>query len=224
LKNVLRLGPGNRVELFDGNGSSWEAEIKNVLKNQVELALIRTLPQKPPTGARVTLYQAWLKDRKMDQVIRQATELGAWKIRVFFSERSIPKPNSNRTYNRLERWNKIASEAAKQCRSNHVPAVDCMADLQTVLEDGNESLVKAFFWEKADTPLGDLPSISQSNARASVIVGPEGGFSDQEAFMAKDRGFVCVSMGPAILRAETAAVVSLAMVLYHLGGLQPPLA
>jgi len=223
LIHVLRLGPKSRVELFDGKGSAWEAEVAAVSKDRADLVIIRPIPKPPPAATRLALYQSYLKDRKMDQVIRQATELGAWKVCAFFSQRAVPRPNAAKTAKRKERWEKIAAETLKQCRGGRMPQLDVLPDLNEVLQETAQWPVKVMFWEKADTPVSALPWLPEIGGHVAVAVGPEGGFSDQEAKTARDRGFVLVSMGRNILRADTAAVAALTLVQYFYGALEPPI-
>jgi 16S rRNA (uracil1498-N3)-methyltransferase len=208
---VLRLQSGAEIEVFDGRGGRFRA----VLAGD-ELEIREVLP---PERRRVdaVLVQALAKGEKMDLVVQKATELGATRIVPLAAERAIVRLERARGEARAQRWRRIAQEAARQCGRADVPRVD-----EALGWDGVLSLLHAEPDRRAllldpgegNVRLGDA---ARGLSRVLIAVGPEGGFSPEERRRAVENGFVSVSMGPLVLRAETAGLAALAVVL-HVNG------
>jgi len=222
-KNVLRLRCGAVVGLLDGVGFEYSAVIESMPPGRVELSIKerRTSPGESPV--RLILAQAFLKEKKMDRLVRQLSELGVARWIPFICERAVARPGSDRSETRSERWRKVAIESLKQCRRGSVMEIGDAARLDQMLEQGRSCDVRVFFWEKALEPL-TLECLGTSTGLPSsimVVVGPEGGFTEAEAEAAQGAGFIAAGLGPRILRAETATVTACALVQYLLGDLGP---
>lgn len=219
IKNVLRLKPGDQIILFDGAGVQYHACIAELSSDKVDVELFDKKVIKHESPVHVTIAQAYLKEKKMDLLIRQITELGINKWQPFFSERSIPTPDNKRLHTRLQRWDKIMMEAVKQCRRGCLVEIGHPLPFDQMLISAKDADIKIIFWENADNPLS--PDIFSSNKRRirSVysVLGPEGGFSAHEVKQARESGFYPVKIGPRILRAETAAVAACALLQYVFG-------
>jgi 16S rRNA (uracil1498-N3)-methyltransferase len=217
---VLRLKPGMVVGLSDGRGLQGEARIQTMAREQVELAVLRRYPSpREPQGAFV-VAQAMLKDQKMDLLVRQLTELGMTGWRPFISARSVPQPDARRQAARAERWERIAREAVKQCRRGRVPDIGPVGGFAAIIEAGDRFDTRILFWEGAREPLRTMPAEdSAAPRRVLMVVGPEGGFADEEAAAAEQAGFRLASLGPRILRAETAAIAAGTLVQHLYGDL-----
>ena len=144
------------------------------------------------------------------------TQLGIRKWIPFFSERSIPTPDAKRIGKRVERWESIARESLKQCRRSRVPEICTPMDFETVLSLPESSDVKLAFWEKASIKLDSLLG-KEVDSRIFILIGPEGGLSENEMDQAKQKGFISCSLGPRILRAETASIASCTLIQHIFG-------
>ncbi len=202
LVRVLRARPGETIRLFDGQ-SRFEARLVAVSPREAT-AKITSLLVVPKMRGAVTLGQALLKKDKMEWIVQKAVELGATALQPFISERTLP------TAEKTSRWQKIADEALKQCGRikplQLMPAVDFSKLLQ-----GPEK--KILFHEEGEK------INSGFEEKMTLLIGPEGGFSDREVEAAKKQGCAIGSLGPLTLRAETAAVAALALIQHELGNL-----
>lgn len=221
ITNVLRLARGDEIELLDGSGRGYSARIVSVSSQKVEVELLGRTPFFGESPLELTVAQAYLKSKKMDILIRQLTELGIAAWLPFVSQRSVPRPDRKSLAARQKRWETIAREALKQCRRARVPEVGPLDSFEAVLAAAQPSALKIVFWEEEKR---DLRSLAQAWApkppdRVFVIVGPEGGFTLQEIERAAACGFESCSLGPRILKAETAAVAAGALMQYLFGDL-----
>jgi len=202
---VRRLVVGDPVALFDGEGHSCDGVITAIARGEMTVAVTERLPdlaaESPLT---LTLAVAMLKADRMDWVIEKATELGATHIVPFTSRYSLARPSSNRR----RRWQDIARSAAKQSGRSRVPGLHEPTTFDLVVErPADERLV---FWE-AQAGQGALDGGTPHPSTVLAVVGPEGGFTREEAAAAVRAGCRLVSLGPRILRAETAAVAAVAL-------------
>jgi len=121
---VLRLTPGDFIMLFDGSGNEYESIIEKILHNKVSVVLKDKKSSTSESPVQLIAAQAILKDRKMDTLLRQLTELGVTKWIPFSAERSVPRPDANRIAKRIQRWEKIVRESLKQCKRGCLPKID----------------------------------------------------------------------------------------------------
>lgn len=219
IRSVLRLKPGDPIIVFDGTGAQYEAVIADMLYEQVQIRLIRQLSKNAESALKITMAQGYLKDKKMDQLVRMLTELGVAQWMPFIAKRSVAIPDENRRHARLQRWRKISLEAVKQCRRSAPMSIVSTATFEAALDQSTTHDLKLLFWEGGDgISLAELKStIDCPPVSIFVMTGPEGGFDDQEQQTAIGQGFHSVHMGPRILRAETAAVAACTMVQYAFG-------
>jgi len=219
MKNVLRLGVGDIIGLFDGKGNEYEAKITAFYRAGVEIAVTRCFQKDTSLDIQLDIAQALLKDRKMDDLIRPLTELGATRFLPFISHRSVPRPDKGRPRLRSERWGKIARESLKQCRRGYVMKIEEIVSFEHLLSLAENSELKIAFWEEATEPIQSVVNRENKAAikRIFAILGPEGGFTAEEMNTAKTAGFLTASLGPRILRAETAAVAACALLQYLFG-------
>jgi len=217
LLQVLRLGPGDRIGLFDGTGRGYEADIVGRTDNGVQVEIRAEFEVSRESPLEIVVAQALLKEKKMDRLIRQLTELGIAEWRPVVSERSIPRLEGGRLAARLERWGKIAQEAVKQCRRGRMPDIHPPVPLTELLATDLGCRCKLAFWEEASRPLVAVESGDGTCRRILTLLGPEGGFSREEMTAAVARGFVTVGLGPRILRAETATVAAVSLIQHRFG-------
>ena len=218
ISRVLRLKTGDRIAVFDGRGRVFECAIQSVSHDAVTVVADKALDAKTEPRLHITFAQAMLKAKKMDTLIRQATELGISRWAPFFSERSVPTPDRKRMAARLERWNKISREALKQCGRDMLMDVLPPATFEEVLEQGQACDRKIMFWEcESASADASMPAKPESINRLVVVVGPEGGFSAREVDLAISLGYETMSLGPRILKAETAAIAAAVLMQYRFG-------
>jgi 16S rRNA (uracil1498-N3)-methyltransferase len=216
---VLRLKPGERIILFDGTGRECQARILACAQDRVSVSILGSRFNRAESPVRITIAQGFLKDKKMDGLVRPLTELGMVRWVPFFAARSVPRASADRLSARTERWRKIALEALKQCRRGVAPEILSAVSFDEALSLGAGSDVKVAFWEKAVDPLPVSEPGEGGSQSVFVLLGPEGGFTDQEMAKARAAGFAVVSLGPRILRAETAALAACTLVQYLFGDL-----
>lgn len=214
LIRVLRGKPGQHILLIDGKGTEAEAEILDVMRDRVALAILGRR-KAAANRMRIVVAQALLKDAYMEDLIRRWVELGMDECLPFVSERSVPILDAERSRKRLRRWETVAREAMKQSGNTIQPALHEPTGLAGLFASLDPGSAKILFWEKEIRPLSreifqtaEWPSIPE----ICVAFGPEGGFTDDEVDAFRQNGFFTVSLGPRILRAVTAGIVGCALV------------
>ena len=213
-KNVLRLSVGDEVILLDNSGKEYTAVISAVEKKRMLLNVVREEVGGREASADVCLLFGYLKNAdKNEFIVQKAVELGVKKIGVFSSEFSSAYMNANK----LERLNKVAKEAAKQCLRSVAPKVNYFDNLESALTWAQGYENKLFACEFATESKCDLTALNGSTA---IVIGSEGGFSRAEENRASALGYASVTLGKRILRAETAAVALTSVVMFTLGELQ----
>ncbi len=218
IQTVLRLKPGDKIGLFDGKGFEYEARIVALSPGRVEVSIITSFPSTSESPVQIIVAQAFLKERKMDGLVRQLTELGITKWIPFFAERSIPRPDKKHLSARTERWRKIAKESIKQCKRGRITEIGKAVSFEEVLNLGEVCDLKIAFWENELQPINDtLPKPDRQINNIFALMGPEGGFTSQEIESARARGFVTAALGPRILRAETATIAACVLLQYFYG-------
>ncbi len=212
-KNVLRLKEGSEVTLLDGSGAEYSAIVTKVERDRILLHVLQKTDTDREPKTEVFLLVGALKGDKTELVVQKAVELGVSKIGVFSSRYCAAYMNENK----LERLNRVSREAAKQCMRQIAPPVVYFENYQDALKSANGYQNKLFaceFLEQSEEGLNGL------NGPCALVVGSEGGFSEEEFALAKSLGFRGVSLGRRILRAETAAIALLSVVMYELGELK----
>lgn len=218
MSRVLRLNKGAVIIISNGQGKDFSARILSVSVERIELDIIEELALATESPIDITLCSGMLKDNKMDFVIKHVTQLGITKWVPFFSERSIPSPDAKRMEKRRERWDTIAGESLKQCQRSRLPEICMPVSFEKLLTLPEPSDLKLAFWEKASTKLNTLKG-KKDVSRVFILIGPEGGFSENEMDQAEQKGFFACSLGPRILRAETASISSCTLIQHLFGDL-----
>ena len=213
MRKVLRLRPGARVLLWDGEGAEHEAVIRAYEGGVAAMTVVRSYRPERESPLAVTLAQAVGKGDKMDWIVEKATELGVTRVAPFFSSHTVPRFGGDKGERRRERWRKIAAAAARQSGRTRIPAIDEPDRFDAMLDRDWQCDTRLLFREGSRGR--GLASLEQELNRLRsvlVVVGPEGGFSDEEAARAEARGFRAVGLGRRILRTETAAVAAVCAV------------
>ncbi len=219
IKNVLRMKIGDRLGLSDGSGMGYEARITAFPNKGVEVSINGRFPLNTESPTQIIVAQAFLKEKKMDGLVRPLTELGISRWIPFIAKRSVPRPDKKRLGARIVRWEKIAKESLKQCRRSLMPEIGPVATFEEVLAIGKACDLRIAFWEDEAMPFDFVSSQSDRNSHPTILLmlGPEGGFTVEEMKKAGDCGFVTASLGPRILRSETASIAACTLVQYFFG-------
>lgn len=221
LGKVLRLGPGDRFSALDGTGREYMARIIAVEGGAILAEVIGSRQRRTEAGLRLILGQALPKGDKMEQVIRQGTELGMAGFRPLLTERCVPMPGEDRAGRRLQRWRRVAAEAAQQSGRAAVPEVAPLAAWREIVRDFHLFDLVILAWEGENRmALKDLLAARPQPGRMLALIGPEGGLTGPEVEEAEAAGAVPVTLGPRVLRTETAGLVLGAAVFYHYGELR----
>jgi 16S rRNA (uracil1498-N3)-methyltransferase len=213
---VLRLTPGDTLFLTDGRGMDFTGCITESRSGKVVMDIIDTCPSQTESPLPLTICNGMLKHQKMDEVIKGLTQMGVTRWIPFYCERSVPLPDPKSLSRRMARWQTIAKETIKQCRRSRLVEISSPKTLDDILDLADNFDHCIAFWEQGGLPLSHLAPLDGAN-HTIVIIGPEGGFSESEINRTSAKGFVVYSLGPRILRAETAALCGAALVQHRLG-------
>ena len=220
LRDSLRIKVGETLWLNNGLAVRYRVEITDVSRRAVTARVLETIQEPPRQTPRLVLGQSLLKGEKMDWVIQKATELGVSEIVPIESQHSVVQLKADRVNHQLARWQRIALEAAQQSEQWRIPTVatpQSLSALLTSLATGTLTLMLAERREGKSLQTVNLPQ----DARGSILVliGPEGGWSQEEAQIAEQAGIQPIALGEHILRAETAAIAAISILQSRLGTL-----
>lgn len=212
----LRMKTGEAVTVCDCAGRDYQCRIQAISPEQVLLRVGESAPSAGEPRVEITLYQAMPKGDKFESIVQKAVELGAARIVPVLTRRCVSRPDEKAMRKKLERYNRIALEAAKQCGRGRIPTVEPMIDFSQAIERMKCEPLAILFYENADRPLHEVLGAGVGD-RISLLVGSEGGFEPSEARLAIDSGLAALSLGSRILRCETAPIAAIAAVLYAVG-------
>ncbi|OHW62555.1 ribosomal RNA small subunit methyltransferase E [Andreesenia angusta] len=220
IKNVLRLKEGEEVSICDGEENDYVAVIESIDSQEVLLSIVESFKSKGEAPIKLKLYQGLPKGDKMELIVQKCTELGVSEIVPMATKRAVVKlSDEKKIAKKLERWQKIAEEAAKQSKRGRIPLVDRLVTLkEAVSELGEDELALMLYESERENSLKKALR-GYDGKNVSVFVGPEGGFEESEAEMLKAAGAKVVSLGNRILRTETAGLAASAVIMYELGDL-----
>lgn len=208
----LRCRVGEELELCDGRGAECLCAVAAVEGDTLTLRVVERRPSRGELPCRVSLYQALPKGDKLELIVQKAVELGAAEIVPVLTQRCVSRPDSRAMEKKRERLQKIALEAAKQSGRGVVPQVAPLLDFPAALAEMARSACPLFFYEGGGEPLGK--ALSAQPGSIALMVGPEGGFDPAEAQAARDAGLRVCTLGPRILRCETAPLYALSAIGY----------
>lgn len=219
IARVLRMAVGDEVVIADRDGRTARARIDKITDEVVTLSYQEEIADDSEPTVKVRLAQCLPKSDKMDFIVQKAVELGACTIQPIASENCVVKYTADKVAKRVERWQKIAYEAAKQCKRAVVPTVADVIGLKDFLDtiDADETVL--FCYEAEDGHTLRQALAEHHTGKYTVLIGPEGGFSPEEARLCRQMGAQPVTFGSRILRTETASLAALTMVLYECGEL-----
>lgn len=220
IKNVLRLDEGNHIIVCDCEGNDYKVKITEIAGDKVIGTVEESYASKGEPPVDIILYQGIPKSNKMELIIQKTVELGVVEIQPVIMERTVVKiKDRSKESKKLVRWNKIALEAAKQSHRGIIPKVNSIITFDEMIKDlkGKNNILVPYESEenyKIRTALSNY-----SGKKIRIIIGPEGGFDEEEIAILKSLDADIVTLGPRILRTETAGFTTVAIVMYELGDL-----
>ncbi len=218
IKNVLRLRQGDSLVISDGNCTDYDVVIDSYASSHVVTRIVGKCKNNNESDIDITLLQGIPKSDKMDLIIQKSVEMGVKRIIPVLTERTVVKINSEKdSRNKVTRWQRIAQEASKQCNRGIMPTVEDPVTFYEAVVKLKRADLSLIPYEKESG--NKLKSVLKGNdaKTISVMIGPEGGFASSEVDLAVENGFIPVTLGPRILRTETAGLSALSIIMYELG-------
>jgi len=221
IRNVLRMKKGEEIVLCDGSGKDYIGIVEEFESDRIRAFVREVKKSRTEPSVEVTLFQGIPKSDRMDFIIQKSVELGVNQIIPVITERTIVRFNSQKDMDKKAgRWQKISLEAAKQCNRGIIPRVGSPLSFDDALKVCKEADLSIIPYEK-HTGHGLKEYLYGNNAeRICVFIGPEGGFSEEEMKKAVSSGIKLVTLGPRILRTETAAIAVLSIIIYEAGDIE----
>lgn len=220
MQRVLRLGVGDTVDLLDGAGTQYRCKIAHRSREAVTVRILEVTEKTTESPLSLVMGQSLIKGDKMDFVIQKATELGVSEFMPFASARSVMRLEGLKREQRVNRWRRIAMAASKQCGRMIPLEVHPVMEFDEVLEGGPAGAERIILWERE---IRGVRAVLRGEDGAPAprgvffLVGPEGGFSEEEIRRAEETHFITVGLGPRILRAETAGLIFASILQYEWG-------
>lgn len=216
ISKVLRLREGENVSVCDKEKTDYLCSVQAIEKDRVILGILDKTPNTNESNISVTLYQGLPKGDKLDLIIQKSVELGAVRIVPVVMKRTVVKVGN--VSSKLQRWQRIADEASKQCMRGILPVVEEPITYEEMLCRISEDELSILPYENETcNKLKQLLKDNTSCQRVNIIIGPEGGFDDEEIDLAVKKGIPTVTLGPRIMRCETAPLATISAVMYELG-------
>lgn len=225
IRDVLRLKTGQHIIVLDNLGFEYKLTLTKVAKSEIKGTVVEKQPATGEPAVRITLYQALARHDKFEWVLQKCTEVGVARFVPIITRRSAIRDASSIGAKKLARWRKIITEAAEQAHRGRLPQLSkpiTIDEGMAELEGFERSLIastRAQGWSLRDS-LRDHRALS-GGVEMALLVGPEGGFTEDELERGRASGAIPFYLGPRILRTETAAVVAASLILYELGQMQP---
>lgn len=220
IRDVLRMKPGDEIILLDNSGSAFQASLVTVDRDTVRARIMNQWALNTEPQTRITLYQGMLKGQKFDWVLQKGTEIGVTSFVPVLSARCIISTLNDVSDARAERWERIVIEAAEQSGRAVLPSLSNATLFLHACEEAGRNGLALIPWEGEQSKgLREALQVIPQPREVSVFIGPEGGFTEEEIVTAKEHNVIPVSLGPRILRAETAGLAAVSAILYELGDL-----
>ncbi|MDD6189568.1 MAG: RsmE family RNA methyltransferase [Clostridiales bacterium] len=217
---VLRVKKGEEIIICDGQGKDYRCRVTNVGGGSAEAEIVGMEQSAGEPSIQCRVYAAYPKGDKAETIIQKSVELGAAEIVFFPSERCVSKPDAASIAKKLERWNKISREAAMQSQRGSIPSVRAAGSYSEAINEAASAELPLFLYEgKCKVGLLDAMKNTGDFSNVSIVTGSEGGFSPEEVETAEKAGLICASMGPRILRCETAPLCALSAIMLFSGNL-----
>lgn len=219
ISKVLRCRIGEELEICDNDNNEYICEITNIDKSQVELNIVEVVDIKRESDLKIKVYQGLPKGPKMEMILQKLTEVGVDEIILVQTKRTVVKVDDKKEDKKIERWERIIYEAAKQSKRGKIPKLRGVLSFKEALADMKENDFNIAPYENERTKSIKQAIKGVDIKNIGILVGPEGGFEDTEIKAIEEIGGQSVSLGPRILRTETASLVASSIVLYELSDL-----
>lgn len=219
ISKVLRCRVGEELEICDNDNNEYICEITNIDKSEVQLNIIDKVDIKRESDLKIKVYQGLPKGPKMEIILQKLTEVGVDEIILVQTKRTVVKVEDKKEDKKIERWERIIYEAAKQSKRGKIPKLRGILSFKEALSDMNKNDLNIAPYENERTKSIKQAIKGQDINNIGIFVGPEGGFEDTEINAIEEIGGQSVSLGPRILRTETASLVASSIVLYELSDL-----
>lgn len=218
IKDVLRYAVNDNLDICDENGVKYITKINNMAKEKISLKILEVSEETSEPSINITLFQGLPKFDKLEMIIQKCTELGVSEIVPVITDRVIVKIDEKSASKKVERWNKIALEAGKQSGRQKIPKIKNINNLKNLIENISkyDILLLPYECEKEITLKSVLRNLDTNVKNIAIMIGPEGGFSENDLKLLDLPNVKKVTLGPRILRTETAGLATVAMVLYEL--------
>lgn len=213
----LRMQVGENLTVCDQNGTDYYCTIDSIDLQQVKLAVLEKKLTLTEPDTSVVLYMALPKSDKMELIVQKAVELGVNKIVPVLTARCISRPDDKSMNKKIERYQKIAYEAAKQSGRGIIPKVCERMSFKQALKDAQQCDVKMLFYENGGNDIADV--VKKETKSVAMFIGSEGGFEPSEVELAKNEGAFVATLGKRILRCETAPITALSIIMYLTGNM-----
>lgn len=214
----LRMARGEELTLCDRQGVEHRCVIKEINPGSVEVDVLENFPCQNEPGVKITLYQALPKGDKMDFIVQKAVELGVYRIVPVISSRCVSRPDEKALTKKVQRWQKIAAQAAQQSHRGIIPEVLGALSFQKAVTDAKTSGRSVIFYECGGQPVRKI--VREQDETLAVFIGSEGGFAASEVQQVLDAGGKAATLGKRILRAETAPLAALSVLMYITGNFE----
>lgn len=219
ISKVLRCRVGEELEICDNDNNEYICEITNIDKSQVNLNILKRVDIKRESDLKIKVYQGLPKGPKMEMILQKLTEVGVDEIILVQTKRTVVKVDNKKEDKKIERWERIIYEAAKQSKRGKIPKLRGVLSFKEALADMKENDFNIAPYENEKTKTIKQAIKGKDINNIGIFVGPEGGFEDTEINAIEEIGGQSVSLGPRILRTETASLVASSIVLYELSDL-----
>ncbi len=220
--HVLRLEPGAALVALDNAGFEYDVTLEEVTGRHATGRITGKRPASGEPNRQITLFQSLLAREKFEMVLQKGTEVGVSRFVPVQTDRSLLRARKIDA-KKMTRWRRILTEAAEQSHRGRIPDIEPPVVFTEALVQAGASdrALIAAPCDKSPTLRQTLVQAGRTPASVAVLIGPEGGFTEPEVVLAEEKGTVAISVGPRILRTETAAIVTVALVLYELGEMEP---
>lgn len=220
LINVLRMAKDSEIIVIDNTNTEYKARILDDAAKEMEIIIVEQVLIEREPQTKVTIFQGLPKADKMEQVIMRGTEIGAHGFVPVTMARSVVQLDSKKAAKKLERWQKIALSAAQQAARQHIPDVQALHSFKDMLSVLNTyDKVFLLYENEQEQSFNDI-SLNMFMGKIALIIGPEGGLADHEVGALLKAGAYPISLGPRIMRTETAGIVALSIILYSAGDMR----
>jgi 16S rRNA (uracil1498-N3)-methyltransferase len=217
IQRVLRLGVGEQITLCDGQGMDYLGLIQHIDKGLVEVKIVSETPNETEAKIKVSLLQGIPKASKMETIIQKCVELGIYEVLPITTARTVVRISDEKdARKKAQRWQKVAEEAAKQSKRGMIPHVSLPIPFQQAVRECSSDLKLLFWEEEKELSLHEVMHSQVSPPKSiAMLIGPEGGLDNSEIELARQHGWLSLTLGSRIMRTETAGMAVLAAIMYH---------